>query len=122
MGVPMRASSTGLLSPAAPRGPRFQVEGTTSWKLSIFLPLILIQCDRAPRGASTRPTPLDSSGMSPAYPLSRRGAMEGEAGAREDGRYQCRAISGSMELQMAWVPVKRTPRKKVPPEMPEAAK
>ena len=63
MGVPMRASSTGLLSPAAPRGPRFQVEGTTSWKLSIFLPLILIQCDRAPRGASTRPTPLDSSGM-----------------------------------------------------------
>jgi hypothetical protein len=28
----------------------------------------------------------------------------------------------TMELQMAWVPVKRTPRKNVPPEMPEAAK
>ncbi len=28
---------TGLTAPAAQRGPRFQVEGTTSWKLSNFL-------------------------------------------------------------------------------------
>ena len=42
-GVPIRASSTGPSFPAAQRGPKFQVEGTTSWKFSILPSLMLIQ-------------------------------------------------------------------------------
>jgi len=36
VGVPIRADSYGPSCPAGSRGPAFQVEGTTAWKLAIF--------------------------------------------------------------------------------------
>ena len=63
-GVPISASSTALRWPAASRGPRFQVEGTTSWKLAILPSSMTIQCESPPLGALTKPTPRADFGTS----------------------------------------------------------